>query len=230
MNIFFILLVLLLTLILIFIINLIISRGKLELKYLLFILIYSLLVGTPVAYVNMYPKSFNAILYAVYYVIILLPSLGHEFYKCIKGRQTWRGFFMIFIGVVLILITPLFELPVRYMAIGAGWILITGFFIYLFRYPHLNPMWLDDVAKKAAEKIEKDCKYSSKPVTVPIPSQKTSCTSSFGLFLLLKKKNAVVKMTRGLHEKLGRPNMEKFAEELVKKIKEKIREEKGGSK
>ncbi|MDH5386484.1 MAG: hypothetical protein OEY18_17420 [Candidatus Aminicenantes bacterium] len=229
MNIFFILFVLLLMLILIFAINLIINRGKIELRYLLFILMYSLLVGAPVAYVNLYPKSFNAVVYVIYYVIVLLPSLGHEFYKCIKGRQTWRGFSLIFIGVVLILLTPLFELRVRYLVIGAGWILITGFFIYLFRYPHLNPMWLDDAVKKAAENIEKDCKYSSKPVTVPIPSQKTSCASSFGLSLFLKKKNAVVKMTKGLHEKLGRPNMEKFAEELVKKIKEKIREEKGKS-
>lgn len=38
-------------------------------------------------------------------------------------------------------------------------------------------------------------------------------------------------MSDDFHKKLGRPNMEKYAEELVKRIKEKIKEEeKGGSK
>jgi hypothetical protein len=90
-------------------------------------------------------------------------------------------------------------------------------------------MWLADLAKKSAQDIKKDCKYSSKPVVIPIPSKKTSYTGSIGISLLFKKKNVVVKISRDFHEKLGRPNLEKYAEALVKNIKKRIREEKDES-
>jgi hypothetical protein len=86
-------------------------------------------------------------------------------------------------------------------------------------------MWLADMAKKAAENIEKDCRYSPKPIVVPIPSKKTSCTSAIGLYLLFKKNKAIIKMKKEFHEKLGRPNMDEYSRELVKRIKQKIEEE-----
>ncbi|MBA7681665.1 hypothetical protein ES703_90005 [subsurface metagenome] len=224
MNIFSIFIGLFLMLLFYFAIHMIINRGKIELKYLLFILLYSLFVGTPVAYFNIFPERFNPIFYIVYYIVILLPSLGLELYNCMKGRQAWRIFILLFVGIVLILLSPTLETG-RFLIILIGFLFLTGFFVYHFRYPHLNPMWLDDMAKKAAGGVEKKCRYSSKPVIVHIPSQKTSCSRSFGIFLLFKKKNAVVKISRDFHEMLGRPNMERYAEELVRRIKEKIKEE-----
>jgi predicted transcriptional regulator len=44
----------------------------------------------------------------------------------------------------------------------------------------------------------------------------------------LKRTHAVVKISEDFHKRLGRPNMEKYGEELVKRIKEKIREEEKG--
>jgi len=231
MNFFSIVLGLLLMLLFYFVIHLLINRGKVEPKYLIFILVYSLLVAMPVAYYNIFPEKLNLAFYIIYYVLFLLPSFLYQVYYCLKKRQSWTTFILLSIGVILILMSPFLDFSLRLLSIGIGFAFLTGFFTYLFRYPHLNPMWLDDIAKKAATNAEKGCKYSPKPVIVPIPSQKTSCTGTFGLFLLFKKEHAIVKISEDFHRKLGRPNMEKYAEELVKRIKEKIKEEeKGGPK
>ncbi len=227
MNFFSIVIVLLLMILLLFAIQVLINRGKLKLKILLFVLAYSLLVGIPVAYYNIFPEKLNLAFYIIYYAVFLLPNFLYQMYQCLKKRQSWTSFILVSVGVILILMSPFLapNFSLRLLSIGVGWVFLIGFFAYLFRYPYLNPMWLEDVAEKAATNIEKGCKYSPKPVMVPIPSQKTSCTSSFGLFLLFKKKHAIVKMSEDFHKKLGRPNMERYAEELAKKIKEKIREE-----
>ena len=228
MNFFNIVLGLFLLLLFYFAIHMLINRGKIEPKYLILILSYTLLVGIPVAYYNIFPEKLNLALYIIYYVVVLLPTFLYQAYYCLKKRQTWTQFILLSIGVIPILMSPFFDFPLRLWSIGIGWAFLAGFFTYLFRYPHLNPMWLDDVAKKAAANIEKDCKYSSKPVIVLVPSRKTSCTGTFGLFLLFKRNSAIVKMSDDFHKKLGRPNMEKYAEELVKRIKEKIKEEEKG--
>jgi hypothetical protein len=134
-----------------------------------------------------------------------------------------------FIGVMLILSSPFVKHPEKFYVIIAGFVFLTGFFIYLFRYPHLNPMWLEDTAYKAAENVEKNCGYSSKPVIVSVPSRTTSTSSIRGLYLLFKKKHAIVKISKVLHYKLGKPNMEQYAAELVKMIKAKTKEEKNES-
>jgi len=228
MNLFSIALGLFLMLLLGFGIHLLINRGKIEPKYLFFILSYTLLVATPVAYYSIFPEKLNLTFYIVYYVAVLLPTFLHQVYYNLKKRQTWTQFILVSIGVIFILISPFLDFRLRLWSIGIGWAFLAGFFTYLFRYPHLNPMWLDDVAKKAAANIEKDCKYSSKPVVVPVPSRKTSSTSTFGLFLLFKRDSVIVKISKDFHKKLGRPNMEKYAQELVKRIKEKIKEEEKG--
>lgn len=228
MSFFSIVLGLFLILFICFVIHMLINRGKIEPKYLLFILVYSLLVSVPVAYYNIFPEKLNLALYIVYYVVFLLPILFREMYHCLKGRQSWTRFILMSVGVLLILMSPFLDFSLRLLSIGIGWVFLTGFFTYLFLYPHLNPMWLDDAAKKSAINIEKDCKYSSKPVIVPIHSQKTSCTGTSGLFLLFKKTHAIVKISEDFHKNLGRPNMKKYAEELVKRLKKKIREEEKG--
>jgi hypothetical protein len=212
-------------LLLYFSIHMIINRGKFELKYMVMAMAFSLLVGMPVYYFNLYPGKLPLILYIVYYAVLLVPYYIYEFYFCLKGRQSWMRFLLIFIGVNVILMNPFLQGSPKFISLAFGLSFVFGFFVYHFRYPHLNPMWLDDAAKKAAKDIEKDCKYSSKPVIVPIPSKRTSCTGSSGLFLLFKKRHAIVKVKKDFHAKLGSPNMERYAEELVKRIKEKIRGE-----
>ncbi len=225
MSLLFILLALLAMLLLYFGIHVVINRGKIKFDYLIIAILYSFAVGIPVAYYSNVPDKFNAAVYVIYYAVFLLPFFGYEFYKCLKGRQTWGPFLLILSGIILILISPALELPVKFISILLGLILISVFFFHLFRYPHLNPMWLADTAKKAAENIEKDCRYSPKPVIVPTPSKKTSCTSATGLYLLFKKNMVIVKMKKEFHDKLGRPNMEDYARELVKRITQKLRDE-----
>lgn len=207
-------------------IHMIINRGKFILKYLAFAMGYSLLVGLPVFYFNLNPGKLPLLYYIVYYAILLVPYYFYEFYYCLKGRQSWIRFLLIFIGVNIILLNPFLEGLPKLLSLVVGVAFVFGFFVYQFRYPHLNVMWLENTAKKAVESVEKGCKYSSKPVIVPIPSRRTSCTGSSGLFLLFKKKHAIVKIKKDFHTKLGSPNMEKYAEELVKRIKEKIKSEK----
>jgi len=179
----------------------------------------------PVAYFSYFPEKFSPLPYIIYYAVVLLPVFGIELYNWIRGRQTWFRFVTNFIGVMLILSSPFIGFPEKPYLIITGIIFITFFFIYLFRYPHLNPMWLEDTAYKAAENVKKNCGYSSKPVIVHIPSRTTSTSSIRGLYLLFKKKHAIVKISKKFHEKLGRPNMEQYAEELVKMIKTKTKEE-----
>ena len=212
-------------LVLYFGIHLLINRGKIKFDYLVIAILYSFAVGVPVAYYSGSPEKFEPVFYVIYYAVFLLPFFGYEFYKCIKGRQTWGPFLLILTGIILVLLSPILKLPAKFIIILLGMVLISGFFFHLFRYPHLNAMWLADMAKKSAENIEKDCRYSPKPVIVPTPSKKTSCTSAIGLYLLFKKNKVIVKMKKELHEKLGRPNMDEYAKELVKRIKQKIEEE-----
>lgn len=206
-------------------IHLVVNRGKIKFNYLVIAILYSFAIGIPVAYYSGAPDKFQAVFYVIYYAVFLLPFFGYEFYKCLKRRQTWGPFLLLFAGIILILLSPVLKLPVKFISIALGLVLIFGFFFHLFRYPHLNAMWLADTAKKAAENIEKDCRYSPKPVIVPIPSKKTSCTSAIGLYLLFKKNRAIVRMSKDFHEKMGRPNMEEYAKELVKRIKRKIEDE-----
>lgn len=220
-----ILLTLLAMLLLYFGIHLVINRGKIKFNYLAIAVLYSFAVGIPVAYYSGAPDKFQPVFYVIYYAVFLLPFFGYEFYKCIKGRQTWGPLLLLFSGIILILLSPILNIPAKFVCIVTGLMLVSGFFFHLFRYPHLNAMWLADTAKKAAESIEKDCRYSPKPVSVPIQSMKTSCTSITGLYLLFKKERAVVKMTKKFHEKLGRPNMEAYARELVKRIEQKLMDE-----
>ena len=225
MNLLSILLGLLVMLVLYFGIHLVINRGKIKFDYLIIAILYSFAIGVPVAYYSNAPEKLNVVIYVVYYAVFLLPFFGYEFYKCLKGRQSWGPFLLIYSGIILILISPALELPVKFISILLGLILITVYFFHLFRYPHLNPMWLADTAKKAAEDIEKGCRYSPKPVIVPIPSKKTSCTSAIGLYLLFKKNMVIVKMKKEFHDKLGQPNMEDYARELVKRIMQKLQDE-----
>jgi len=226
MNIYFIILTLFLMLILYFCIHMIVNRGKLELRYMAIAVTYSLLVGWPVFYFNLYPEKLNLVFYIVYYAVFLLPTYISELYSCLKRRQPWIRFILIFAGVNIILINPFLEGELKLLSLIIGLLLVFWFFVHLFRYPHLNPMWLDDAAKKAAANVEKDRKYSSKPIIVSIPSKSPSCAKSSGLFLLFKKKHAIVRIKKDFHRKLGSPDMEQFAEELVKRIKEKIKGEK----
>ncbi|MGB6339022.1 MAG: hypothetical protein WBF32_04545 [Candidatus Aminicenantaceae bacterium] len=226
MNLMTILLGLLFMLVFYFGIHLIVNRGKIKFNYLIITVLYSFMVGVPVAYFSYFPEKFNPILYIIYYAVVLLPLFSLEFYNCIRGRQSWVRFLMNFVGVMLILVSPFVEIPEKLYMIGAGLVFVTGFFIYLFRYPHLNPMWLEDAAYKAGRNVEKNCGYSSKPVIVSVPSRITSSSSIRGLYLLFKKKHAIVKISKDLHDKLGRPNMEQYTTELVKMIKEKTKVEK----
>ncbi|UCE41600.1 MAG: hypothetical protein JSV17_01010 [Candidatus Aminicenantes bacterium] len=225
MNLLSILLVFLGMLILYFGIHLVINRGKIKFDYLVIAILYSFAIGVPVAYYSGSPDKFMPVFYVIYYTVFLLPFFGYEFYKCFRGRQTWGPFLLIFIGIILILLSPVLEHPVKFISILSGLALISGYFFHLFRYPHLNAMWLADMAKKAAENIEKDCRYSPKPVIVTTPSKKTSCTSAIGLYLLFKKNRSIVRMSKDFHQKLGRPNMEEYAKELVKRIKKKTEDE-----
>jgi hypothetical protein len=208
-----------------FSIHLIINRGKIEVRYMFIAVLYSLLIGLPVTFFSLYPERMNLTFYVVYYAVFLLPVYVNEFYNCIKGRQEWRRLILIFFGVNLIILSPFAKGGLKMLLIVLGLLFVSGFFVYLFRYPHLNPMWLQDTAQKAAENIEKNCKYSSKPVVLSIPSKKTSCTKGQGVTLFFKKKNVIVKISKDFHEKLGKPNMERYAEELVRRIKNKIKEE-----
>lgn len=225
MNLISILLLLLAMLILYFGIHLIINRGKIKFDYLVIAILYSFALGIPVAYYSGISDKFHAVFYMIYYAIFLLPFFGYELYKCVKGRQTWGPFFLNLSGIILILLSPVVNLPERFFIILLGLALLSVYFFHLFRYPHLNAMWLADLAKKAAENIEKDCRYSPKPVVVPVSSKKTRSTSAIGLYLLFKKDRAIVKMTKKFHEKLGRPNMDEYAREIVKRIKQKIEDE-----
>jgi len=229
MNFMTVLLGLLFMLVLYFGIHLVINRGKIKLNYLVTAILYSFMVGVPVAYFNIFPHKFNSSLYIVYYAIVLFPVFGTELYNWIRGRQIWVRFVTNFIGVMLILSSPFIENPEKSYFIIAGFVFLTCFFIYLFRYPHLNPMWLEDTAYKAAKDVEKNCGYSSKPVIVPVLSRTTSTSGIRGLSLLFKKKHVIVKISRTLHDKLGKPNMEQYAAELVKMIKAKTKEEKNSS-
>jgi hypothetical protein len=220
-----ILLVLLAMLLLYFGIHLVVNRGKIKLDYLVISVLYSFAIGIPVAYYSGAPEKFQPVFYMIYYGVFLLPFFGFEIYKCIKGRQTWGPFLLLSSGVILTLLSPVLQPPVKITSIAVGMVLITVFFFHLFRYPHLNAMWLADTAKKAAQNIEKDCRYSPKPVSVPIQSKKTSYTAATGLYLLFKKDRAVVKMTKRFHKKLGSPNMEEYARELVKRIRQKLVDE-----
>jgi hypothetical protein len=211
-------------LVLYFAIHLVVNRGKIKISYLVTALFYSFAVGIPVAYYSLFPDKLRPVLYITYYAVFLFPYLGIEIYGCVKKRQTWTRFVFIFSGLVLILGSPFVAPSVKPIFIGAGMLLITGFFIHLFRYPHLNAMWLADAAHRAAENVEKNCRYSSKPVVLPVPSKKTSCAESIGLFLLFKRNAAVVKVSKKLHDKLGNPNMERYAEELVKIIKRTLKD------
>ena len=226
MNFMTILLGLLLMLVLYFGIHLAVNRGKIKLNYLIITILYSFMVGVPVAYFSYYPEKFKALPYIIYYAIVLLPVFGIEIYNWIRGRQTWFRFVTNFIGVMLILSTPFIKQPEKMYLIAAGLFFITCFFVYLFRFPHLNPMWLEDTAYKAANNVEKNCGYSSKPVIVSVPTLTTSTSSIRGLHLFFKKKHAIVKISKKFHEKLGKPNMEQYAAELVKMIKAKTKEEK----
>jgi len=226
MNFMTILLGLLLMLVLYFGIHLAVNRGKIKLNYLVITILYSFMVGVPVAYFSYFPEKFSPLPYIIYYAAVLFPVFGIEIYNWIRGRQTWIRFVTNFIGVMLILSSPFFGFPIKPYLIVSGLFFITCFFIYLFRYPHLNPMWLEDTAYKAAENVEKNCGYSSKPVIVSVPTRTTSTSSIRGLYLLFKKKHAIVKISKVFHDKLGKPNMEQYAAELVKMIKTKTKEEK----
>lgn len=225
MNIYIIFLTLFLMLLLYFSIHMIINRGKFDLKYMAIMVMYSLLVGLPVFYFSLYPEKINLVFYISIYALLLVPTYVREFYHCLKGRQSWLRFILLFIGVNIIIMNPFLEGSLKLLTVIIGLLFVFGFFVYQFRYPHLNPAWLDDAAKKAAKNIEKG-KYSSKPVIVSIPSKKTSCAGSSVIFLLFKKKHAIVRIKGDFHKKLGSPNMEEFAERLVKRIKEKIKGEK----
>ncbi len=224
MNLLTILLGLLGMLLLYFTIHLVVNRGKIRFTYLATALLYSFAVGVPVAYYNNFPEKLRPSLYILYYALFLLPYFGIEVYNCVRKRQTWTRFILIFSGMVLILVSPFIEVPERVFLIGLGLIFVTAFFIHLFRYPHMNVMWLMDTALKAAENIEKNCKYSPKPVVLPIPSKKTHCAGAAGLFLLFKKNSAIVRLSKKFHDKLGNPNMEQYAAELVRRIKGKMKE------
>ncbi len=221
MNIYIIFLTLFLMLILYFSIHMIINRGKFDLKYMAIMVMYSLLVGLPVFYFSLYPEKINLVFYISIYALLLVPTYVREFYHCLKGRQSWLRFILLFIGVNIIIMNPFLEGSLKLLTVIIGLLFVFGFFVYQFRYPHLNPVWLDDAAEKAAKNIEKG-KYSSKPVIVSIPSKRTSCAGSSGIFLLFKKKHAIVRIKRDFHKKLDSPNMEQFAEKLVKRIKERI--------
>jgi hypothetical protein len=222
MNVTFIMLTLFLMLLLYSCIHLIINRGKFEFKYMTIAVAYSLLVGLPVFYFNLFPEKLNLVFYIVYYAIVLMPVYINEFFSSLKKRQLWMRFILIFTGVNIILVNPFLTGKPKFWSLIIGLLLIFWFFLYLFRYPHLNPMWLDDAAKKAAADVVKERRYSSKPIIVPITSRSPSCSKSSSLFLLFKKKHAIVSIKKDFHSKLGSPDMEQFAEELVKRIKEKI--------
>jgi hypothetical protein len=213
-------------LVLYFAIHLIVNRGRIVLRYLVTAILYSFVVGLPVAYFSFFPERLDPLLYIIYYVAVLSPFFGVEVYRSLKRRQTWTRVLLNLAGVVLLLSSPFLEAPLKLTAILAGLVLVTAFIVYHFRYPHLNAMWLAKAAEKAAADVEKDRKFSPKPVVLAVESRRTSLAKVRGLTLIFKRRNAIVRMTKDFHERMGRPNMEQFARKLVNLIREEAGESK----
>jgi hypothetical protein len=119
--------------------HLLLNRGKVEIKYLIFIVLYSLIIGIPVAYFNYFPERFNLLFYIAYYTVTLTPNLYFHLRNCIKRRQSWISFFFLLLGLVFILITPGIKHHLKIYSIGLGFVFFYRLFCIFIPLSSLEP-------------------------------------------------------------------------------------------
>lgn len=202
------------------------NRFKVKIKRLALLVLYSLGFAALITFAALFQESIPVYLYIILVCAILGPVLIKEVYSVIKKRQPLIIVILLILGITPCTMVPYIpDFTLKFVSMGIGLAFLLVFFLYLHKYPYLNPMWLETLIADTAADIEKNCKYTPKPVVIPRHSEKTWTTGFIGLQIIIKNDKCVVKMSRKLHTQLGRPNMETFAKALLNSMFTKMKKE-----
>jgi hypothetical protein len=192
------------------------NRFKVKIKRLVLLLIYSLGFAAVITFASFFQNSIPLALYIIIVLAILGPVLGKEVYSVIKKRQPAIIVILLVLGIIPCTMVPYIpDFNLKFISMGIGLVFLISFFLYLRKYPYLNPMWLESLIIDTAAAIDKNCKYTPRPVIVERAADKTWTTGYIGLQIIIKKDKTVVRMSRKLHKQLGCPNMEEFSAAIV---------------
>jgi hypothetical protein len=200
------------------------NRGSSKVKDLVFYIGYSMLLSTIITVTIWSEEKPSAFIYFPVMAVIVGVLLVPEIVDAIKGRQHPVPVLVIVAGVTCSIIVPyLHYVWLMLLFSGLGIVIQACYFKYLRRYPFLNSMWLENALKKSVDKVSRGCSYTTKPVVIDGAFEKRWVSRTlFGCSILIKKDKAIIRMTKKLHNKLGKPNMKELGKELVSLIKEKI--------
>ncbi len=196
------------------------NRGRTRIKDLVFYIAYSALLSTIITVAIVSEVKPPPLVYFPIMYVIIGVLLVPEIVDAIKGRQNPLPLVVLVAGVSSSIVVP-YTGGVGLMLVfaGTGILLQACYFFYLRRYPFLNSMWLEDALVNSVPKVAPGCSYSTKPVV--IAGTFTGCWVSKtlnGLSVIIKKDKAIFRITRRLHEELGKPNLKELCTEIAKRI------------
>jgi hypothetical protein len=200
------------------------SRGKFEAKGFFLVVGYGLAVGLPIAYAVMLPGRLDLAVYLLVVLPLILPFLVNEAISMAKGRGPRFRSVCGMLGLVSMILVPLFPLRLILLPVCFGLAGIGILLAFHFRYPGLNPMWLSALVSEAVKGLPLGCGYSPKPITILMASRITFLSGLFGCSIYVRKDRTTLWMKRKFHEKLGKPNLEM----LARRIAEMVQKDRGG--
>lgn len=194
------------------------NRGRLTRLSSLIYFLYAVCVAAPVFLKGLLQKAFPTLVYLLIVAALLLPELISELLNAARGRRPALRFIALVIGIVSLIMAPLFDMLVMACMVLLGLIALVLFFVQQYRYAGLNSMYIESLAKEAAEAAGSGSKWSSKPVTVWRGAGRQYWVAAPGLRAALKKDRSIIWMSRSYHKKLGEPNLEEFSKAFIERI------------
>ncbi|MDN5343304.1 MAG: hypothetical protein PWP28_2179 [Oceanotoga sp.] len=154
------------------------------------------------------------ILYSILSIYIIISII----YSIKIGRPKIMMFFYLLSSLFILIPQIIFSQKIANYFIYTGLIFIVINAIIIYKNPYYNLNWLEGISFEIAKDIEKNCKYTNKPIIVNIKTNQNFLTGGNGLNIWLKKDRAIIKMSKKFHKKLGSPNMQEFSNKIIIQI------------
>jgi hypothetical protein len=203
--------------------HLLLNRGRFEAKGFVLIVGYSLFTGLPVAYATMFAETIDLRLYGLAALVVAAPFVVLEASNLVKRRGSRLRSIAGLVGIVSMMSSPFFFPDLVWLPLLTGGAGLGGYLYFHFRYPQLNPMWLDAELREAAAGVPHDCGYSPKPVTVFMRNEALHFSGTFGCGIYTRRDRTIFWITKKAHNALGKPNLDLLARELARRICENTR-------
>ena len=202
----------------------ILERGKMKTKSALRGILIGVAIGFSFHITYFYHRTnlgfpFDPRFLLIFPLVLFVWALGLEWYQAIKKRDAFLNVLLMTIAVLIYLIIPFFSLRLGNWLFLASLPFLISYFVLDFRARKVPQGYLESFIKETISEVKEKGKYTNKPVVIKEQLDARFVSLHPGFSIIFKKDRVLCRMSKKYHKKLGEPNLQKFFEILIGKVK-----------